>query len=205
MALTKLTSEVSLFAIASVASADQQVGIGATGVDVSTYYAGIVRVRMGRATATAFTNPPEIRIEGAIKTSPTDNDWVTLQAVSPAIGFGTIGSSAVSGTEAIGQTVVSLTSGTNFAAGQFIFFHNGTIANSEWKRIKSVATNDLTLQDAIVFAQTGATARNQAEEFFIPVDLTSFNRLRVVVNNSPVGGSGQAVIIEAALGAVSAL
>lgn len=198
MALTKVT-EATLYAIASTAS--NAVSVGST-VDVSTYYGASIRIRMGRATGTAFTVAPEFRVEANFKGTPDDNSWVTVAAFSPALGT-SIGSQAVSGTEAAGQTVVTLAAATNFAANDFVFFHNTTLANSEWKRVVSIATNDLTLQDALVNAQTGATCRDQAEEYFLNIDLTSIQDLRLVVNGAT--GTGQAVIVEAALGAVSAL
>lgn len=197
MALTKVT-ETSLFAIASVASNSVSVG---SAVDVSTWYAASIKARFGRGTATAFTRGPSIRIEGTYLTSPTADDWVTLAEFQMAIGVN-IGSQAVSGTEAAGQTVVTLAAGTNFAAGDYVFFHNGTIGNSEWSRVVSVATADLTLEEGIVNAQTGATCRDQAEQYIALVDLTSVQKIRVVVDGQ---GSGQAVIAEVVAGAVSAL
>lgn len=197
MALTKVT-EASLFAIASVASNTIDEG---SAVDVASYYAGDIRVRIGRGTGTAFTAAPRIRIQKTYKTSPTANDWVTALEFAPALGA-SIGSQAVSGTEAAGQTVVTLAAGTNFAAGDFVFFHNGTIANSEWHRVQSVSGADLTLDEALVNAQTGATCRDQAEEWNEVVDLLGVQKLRVVVDGS---GSGQAIIVEVVMGAVSAL
>lgn len=197
MALTKITS-ASLLTI--VSTAPNAVTIGAA-VDVSTYYGVDVKIRVGRGTGTAFTVPPIIRIEGSYLASPTANDWISLAEFSPALGA-SIGSTAVSGTEAAGQTVVSLTSATNFTAGDYIFFHNTTIANSEWSRIVSVATNDITIEEGLVFAQTGATARDQAEQFRATLDVTSIQKIRLVVNGA---GSGQAVIVAAELAAVSGL
>lgn len=197
MALTKVT-EASLFAIASVASNTATVG---SAVDVSTYYGADIKARMGRGTATAFTTPPIIRIEGTYLTSPTADDWVSLAEFQCQVGA-SIGSQAVSGTEAAGQTVVTLAAGTNFGAGDYVFFHNTTLANSEWSRVVSVATADLTLEEAIVNAQTGATCRDQAEQFHAQVDLTSVQKLRGVVSGA---GSGQAVIVEIVMGAVSGL
>ncbi len=197
MALTKVTS-VALYAIASTTSNSTSVG---SAVDVSTYYGGDVRIRMGRGTGSAFTATPVIRLEGSYKTSPTANDWAVLAQFSPALGA-SIGSQAVSGTEAAGQTVVSLAAGTNFAGGDYVFFHNGTIANSEWCRVISLATADLTIEEGLVSAQTGATCRNQAEQYHASLDLTSIEKLRVVVDGH---GTGQAVIVEATMGAVSGL
>lgn len=198
MALTK-TAKTTLLAIVSTASNDITVG---SSVDVSTWYEAMVRLRMGRATATGFTAAPEFRVEVSPATSPTADEWVTAASFSPALGS-SIGSQAVSGTEAAGQTVVTLAAGTNFAANDFVFFHNTTLANSEWKRVLSVSGADLTLQDALVNAQTGATARDQAEEYFMLLDLLGINRIRVVVNGAT--GTGQAVILAADMGGVTAL
>lgn len=197
MTLTKVT-EVTLYAIASTASNSSSVG---SAVDVSTYYGADAKIRVGRGTSTAFTTGPTIRLEGTYKTSPSANDWISLAEFQVGIGA-SIGSQAVSGTEASGQTVVTLAAGTNFAAGDYVFFHNTTIGNSEWSRVVSVSSADLTLEEAIVNAQTGATCRDQAEQYHVLLDLTSIQKVRLVVYGA---GSGQAVIVAAELGAVSAL
>jgi hypothetical protein len=197
VSLTKVT-EVALFAIASVVSNSVSPG---SSVDVSTYYGADVRIRLGRGTGTAFTVVPAIRLEGTYKTSPTANDWAVLAQVQPALGA-SIASQAVSGTEAAGQSTVTLAAGTNFATGDYIFFHNTTLGNSEWSRVFSVSGADITLQEPLVNAQTGATVRDQAEQWHLLLDLTSLQKLRLVVDAS---GSGQACVVEATMGAVSGL
>lgn len=198
MALTKV-EQATLYAIASTAS--NAVSVGAE-VDVSTYYQIDVRIRMGRGTSSAFTVAPRFRLEGSYdSSSPTAEQWTTLAEFQCFVGA-SIGSQAVSGTEAAGQTTVTLAAGTNFSAGDYVFFENGTLGNSEWKRVVSVASADLTLQDGLVFAQTGATARDQAEEYHATLDVTSIQKVRLVVNGA---GSGQAVVVEAVFAAVSGL
>lgn len=197
MALTKVV-ETTLKAITSVASNTIDVGAAAS---VATYYAIDVRIRMGRGSGTAFTTAPTFRIEGTYKTSPTANDWVTLATFQCSVGA-SVGSQAVSGTEAAGQTVVTLAAGTNFGAGDYVFFHNTTLANSEWCRVVSLATADLTLAEGLVNAQTGSTCRDQAEEYHALIDCTGLQQIRLITDGS---GSGQAVIVEAGFGAVSAL
>ena len=198
MALTKVEQTV-LFAIASVASNSVTVG---SAVSVATFYAVDVRIRMGRGTGTAFTAAPIFRLEGTYdSTSPTADQWVVLAQFQPVVGA-SIGSQAVSGTEAAGQTVVSLAAGTNFAAGDYVFFHNTTIGNSEWCRVKSVTGADLTIEEGLVNAQTGSTCRDQAEQYHALIDCTSLQALRLVVDGN---SSGQAVIVAAEFGAVSGL
>ena len=198
MALTK-TDETTVYAIASTASNTVSVG---SALDVSTYYAGHLRIRMGRATSSAFTTAPICRIEGSAESGTANaNQWTVLAQFQPAVGA-SIGSQAVSGTEAAGQTVVTLAAGTNFASGDYVFFHNSTIGNSEWSRVVSIATADLTLEEGIVNAQTGATCRDQAEQYQCALDLTSINKLRVVIDGR---ATGQANIWQVMGGFVSAL
>lgn len=197
MALTKVVS-ASLLSIVSVTS--NTVTVSAA-LDVSTYYGGTVRIRMGRGTGSAFTTAPIFRVEGSMVASPTADQWSVLAQFQSAVGA-TLASQAVSGTEAAGQTVITLAAGTNFGVGDYIFFHNSTIGNSEWSRVIAVAGADITVEEAIVNAQTGATARDQAEQYVCQLDLTSIQKIRLVVDGS---GTGQACVVAAELSAVSGL
>lgn len=198
MALTKVT-ETALYSITSVSSNVASIG---SGVDVSTYYGVNVRIRFGRGTGTALTVSPTIRLQGVYKTSsPTANDWTTLHVYKPGVGA-TIGSQAQSSGGASGSNSITLAAGTNFAARDFCFFHNTTLANSEFQWVQSVSGAVLTLIDNLVNSQSGSTVRNQAEEYNQFVDCTSLEKLRLVVDNS---GTGQAIIVEAGFGAVSGL
>lgn len=194
MALTKIDETV-LYAIASTASNTIDEG---SALDCSTYYTGVVRIRMGRGSGTAFTVAPTIRLLWTAESgTPTANQWGTLDEVVCRIGA-SIGSQAVSGTEAAGETTVTLAAGTNFAAKDLVFWHNGTLANSEWSNVQSVSGADLIISEGLVSAQTGATARNQAQTWTLgPYDLRGVNKLRLQVDGA---GSGQAVIVEAVIG-----
>lgn len=199
MALTKV-EEQTLLAITETASNSATVGAA---VDVSTYYAIDVRIRMGRGTGTAFTVGPIARIEGSYdSTSPTAGQWVVLASFQAALGTN-VGSQLVSGSEAAGQTVITLAAGTNFAAGDYIFIHDNTLSSSEWCRVLSVATADLTLEEATLSAHDGSdTVRDQAEQYHALIDVTSIQQVRLVINGA---GSGQAVVHAAEFGAVSGL
>jgi hypothetical protein len=199
MALTK-SDETVLYAIASTASNSVSVG---SALDVSSYYACLLRIRVGRGTGTAFTTAPIIRIEGTAESggAQTANQWTVLAQFQTNVGA-SIGAQAVSGTEAAGQTVVTLAAGTNFGGGDYVFFENGTLANSEFSRVVSIATADLTLEEGLVNAQTGGNCRDQAEQFQCSLELLGINRLRVVVDGR---ATGQAVIVEVMGGFCSAL
>lgn len=198
MALTKTAAAQVLQAIVSVAS--NTVNVGAW-LDVQTFYAAAVRIRMGRGTNAAFTVGPTFRLEGTFEATADADEAVVLAEFQAAVGA-SIGSQAVSGTEAAGQTVVSLAAGTNFAAGDYVFFHNATLGNSEWSRVVSISGADLTLEEGLVRAQTGATCRDQAEQYVCQLDLTSIQQIRLVASGA---GSGQAFIVAAEFGAVSGL
>ena len=199
MALTKTTTWRTLYAIASTASNTVDEG---SALDVSDLYDGLVHIQMGRGTGTAFTVAPKIMLQWTgVNNAPTADDWATEVTFQPALGA-SIGSQAVSGTEAAGQTVVTLAAGTNFAAGDYVFFHNTTIGNSEWCRVQSVSGADLTLSEAIVNAQTSSTCRDQAEEWSYYMPLLGAQKLRIVVDGA---GSGQAVIVRARLSGATAI
>lgn len=198
MALSK-SDETTLYAIASTAADTIDEG---SALDVSSYYRGQIGIKMGRGTGTAFTVAPKIRLQWTAETGTPDADqWHDEVVFVPLVGA-SIGSQAVSGTEAAGQTVVSLAAGTNFAAGDFVFFHNTTIANSEWCWVQSVSGADLTLSEGLVRAQTGSTCRDQAEQYTWSMDLGGVNKLRVVVDGA---GSGQAVIVKAVFGGLTGI
>lgn len=196
MAITK-TTRTSLLTIVSVASNTIQIGAA---VNVASYHAASGRIRMGRASATAFTTAPEIHLQATAESgTPSTDSWETVAGpFVPQVGA-TIGNQAVSGTAAAAATTVTLAAGTNFASSDYIFFHNTTLANSEWKRFVSVAAAVLTFGtgDGLAFAQTGSTARDQSEDYPFGLDLTPWQQLRVVVF---AYGTGQAVIVQADMG-----
>lgn len=96
-----------------------------------------------------------------------------------------------------GTKVITVASTTNLTAGDIIYIDNGTIANSEWGRIKSISGNvSVTIEDNLVNAQTGATIYDSAE-IYSPVAIPEGSlRVRVVADGS---GYTQAFAIEATL------
>lgn len=199
MALTK-TDEISVYTIASTASNSASIGAA---LDVSTYYGGVLRIRMGRGTGTAFTVGPKVRVEGTPETgAETADQWAVLAQFQMGIG-GSIASQAFGGSEAAGQTVLTMAAGTNFAAGDYVFIHDNTLSSSEWVRVVSVSGADLTIEEGTVNAHDASdTARDQAEQYVCALDLTAINALRIVVDNA---GTGQAVICQVTGGFVSGL
>lgn len=139
-------------------------------------------IHFGREAATAAGAGVNIRIESSSKSSG-DGHWYT--EVPFTTNFAAVSDEAVSGTEAAGQTVISVASTTGLTAGDIVFFFNSTVGNSEWHRVKSIVTNtSITLEDALVNAQTGSTIYDGAEMFVAQLDLTAGSRYRVVADGS---------------------
>jgi hypothetical protein len=189
MATITKTQGTSLLSLQSVAS---NTVVISSAQDVSTKLAATVFIHFGRRAATALTEGMEFRVEASSKSSG-DGHWYPLAVFKTAIAASE--TEAVSGTVSSGTNVITVASTTNLVAGDLIYIDNGTIANSEWGRIKSIATNtSVTIEDNLVNAQTSSTIYDQAEFFAAQLDLTAVGRLRLVADGR---NTGQAVAVEA--------
>jgi len=189
MSTLSKTQGTSLLSLQSLASNSVVIS---SAVDVSTKLAATVGIHFGRRIATALTEGVEFRIEASTKSSG-DGHWYPLAVFKTAIA--TSEAEAVSGTVASGTNVITVASTTNLVAGDKVYIDNGTIANSEWGRIKSiVGSTSITIEDNLVNAQTGATIYDQAEFYVASLDLTAVGRIRLVVDGR---NTGQAVAVEA--------
>ena len=179
MATFSKTVQTALLATQSVAASTVVIS---SAFDMSTKLGGIVSVRFGRRIATAAGAGANIRIEASNATSG-DNTWFPLTVFTTA--FAACEGEAVSGTVNAGTNVITVASTTNLTAGDVIFIDNGTIANSEWGRIKSIVTNtSVTIEDNLVNAQTGSTLYDSAE-IYAPVSIPEgVMRIRVVDDGS---------------------
>lgn len=158
MATYGKTASGTLLALQSVAASSVVVS---SAVDVSTKMGGLAYVRFGRRSATAAGAGANIRLEASFATSG-DNTWFPFAVFTTA--FAACESEAVSGTVSSGTNVITVASTTNLTAGDIIFIDNGTIANSEWGRIKSIVANtSVTIEDNLVNAQTSSTLYDAAE------------------------------------------
>lgn len=182
MASITKTTGITLLALQSVAASS--VVIQGTPTDVSTKLGGTVFIHFGRRAATAAGAGVNIRIEASSRSSG-DIHWFPLATFTT--GFAAASDEAVSGTEAAGQTTISVASTTGLAAGDIIFFDNGTIGNSEWHRIKSIVNNtSITIEETngLINAQTGATIYDSAEFFVAQLDFTGITRIRAVADGA---------------------
>lgn len=150
--------------------------------DVSTKLAATIFIWFGRRSATAAGAGCNIRIEGS-GASSGDAAWKALHTFTTT--YAACESEAVSGTVTSGQKVITVASTSNLTIGDYIYIDNGTIANSEWHRIKSIVTNtSVTVEDDLTNAQTSSTIYDSAEDFVWQGDLTGLARIRIVVDGA---------------------
>lgn len=92
---------------------------------------------------------------------------------------------AVGGAEAIGQTIITMASGTSRVAGDPVCFYENALARAQFARVQSVATNDWTISPALEYALTTA-GFSQALRVYREV-LGGGNELAFVLARGPVG------------------
>ena len=183
------TVNTTVLSLQSIASNTVVIG---SALDVSTKFSAFIGIHFGRRTASALTVGARVRIEGSMKSSG-DGQWYVLAEYQSAVAAAE--SEAVSGTVNSGTNVITVSSTTNLIAGDLVYIDNGTIANSEWGRVKSISANtSITLEDNLLNAQTGSTIYDNAEIWTAYLDLSAVKRLRLVADFS---GTGQACAIEA--------
>lgn len=173
------SASLTLLGLQSVAASSVVVG---SAVDVSTTMGGLVYVRIGRRSATAAGAVSNVRLECSYATSG-DNTWVPFAILSG--DFAACEAEAVSGTVNSGTNVITVASTTNLTAGDIIFIDNGTIANSEWARVKSISANvSVTVEDNLVNAATGCTLYDSATIFNAVSIPSACIRIRAVADGS---------------------
>lgn len=189
MATFTKTIQTALLALQSLASNSV---VKSSELAVTTTLSAAVFIHFGRRAATALTTGVTFRIEGSAKATG-DGHWFPLAQFLTNIAA--VNSEAVNGTCSSGQAVIGLADTTGFTVGDIVYIDNGTIANSEWGRIKAVDTNtSITIEDNLVNAQTGSTVYPGAQIFTAAnIDLAAVRRIRAVANGS---GTGQAVALQ---------
>jgi hypothetical protein len=153
-----------------------------------------VFVKMGRTVATALSANVKFRLESSAKTSGND-EWVPLYEWQSTNGLTAASSTTLNDASvSAADTTFTLTSGTGFIAGDHVYLREtGTPANSEWVRAKSIATNDLTIEEGLTRGHTnGINVSDLAESWCIPIDVSGHARIRLVVDTASAA-SGQTV------------
>lgn len=105
--------------------------------------------------------------------------WILYRNIF-AIGLTTLGDT-ISGTEAAGQEVVTLTDASTDGfdtIGLKWFILDGTIANSEVVRTKSASSNNLTLVDVTLNEHTNSVVINEVHEIIVSIPV-GFKKVRI--------------------------
>lgn len=180
MATITKTTGTSVFSLQSVAASTVAIS---SDIDVSTALAATLLIWFGRRSATAAGAGVNIRIEVSGESSG-NSSWKSLYTFTT--NFAACEAEAVSGTVSSGTNIITVASLTNLSIGDYVFIDNGTIANSEWHRIKATtpATPSFTIENNLANAQTSSNIYDSAEDYVIDLDLTSKKRLRVVADGA---------------------
>jgi len=123
-----------------------------------------------------------------------DDGWFPL--ISVVADIAAASAIATDADEAVGQTRIECGS-TVPAVGDFVFFKNATIANSEMSK---VIARDVTggseyfdILNGLTHLQEDGTYYNKGEKFALSLDVSAFSRLKVVCNNNN-GSTNQAIV-----------
>lgn len=154
--------------------------VTSTELDTATKISATIYMQLGFIEATANTNPQKFIVQVSSEAADNDN-WRNL-AVYTVSFTGTPEREAITSQSTDTVTVAS-TTGVD-TVGQFVYIQDtGTIANSEWHHVESATGTVVTLYDAVTTAFDSADFINTAWEKTVQWDLSSIDRLRVVVEN----------------------
>lgn len=146
----------------------------------------------GYIEAAADTNPGTFKVQvrpDAGDGSATEH-WIT---VAEFVAKGTTpDTEAISGAEAIGQTVIEVASTTGFVAGDLLYIQDaGTLADSEWGECQEVVTNtSIDLVDGLTVAKDSSDVIwNDASKFVCALDLSGIESFRVLWSHEGAAGA----------------
>lgn len=157
--------------------------------DVSTKLAASIVLFHASVEAAANTNPGVFLVQ-ASGSSSGDEDWVTVSALN--VDATTADTEAMTATEPIGETVLACASTTGFVAGDLLYIQDtGTLADSEWARCQEVVLNtSINLIDGLTTQKDNADVIwNDANVFYVSLDLTAISRVRVVFQHEGATGA----------------
>ena len=152
-------------------------------IGCTTAFSGVLNFKMGRTAVASLTGAPVFRIEGQALAST--GEWMPIY----------IWSSGNFGTPATMQTVTvaNVPGGVSIVVGVSLrlchstpicIYNSAVAANSEWNWVK-VDSLTMVMLNSITAVQTATVSQltTQAEMWAIPVDLTPWANIRVVVDN----------------------
>jgi hypothetical protein len=173
--------EVPLLAITNVAANAQQ---KSAELDLRGLKRVTVNVDIGRTATTAFVGAgTEIKVQFSQELSGNDG-WIDYSMVCDITAATEIVMDAL---EAAGATRIECGAGLP-AAGDFVYFKNATIANSEWAKVVAILSTGgseyFDIEDGLKNEQAAITLYNKAQRFNPTFEVGSALRMRVVINNN---------------------
>jgi hypothetical protein len=122
-------------------------------------------------------------IEGSEKASGNET-WRPLQTFFTGNAAASLASTVAGGTAA-NATVAQILSNTGFSGGDLIYFANvTTIINSEWARVGWISAASVVLEDGLTNVQDSTGVWNKAQQFIAQLDVSPYQRVRVVAHNA---------------------
>jgi len=152
-------------------------------IDVSTKKAISLHLFHGYIEATADTNPGRflIQVRADDGAGSVNEHWIT---VAELVALGTTPDDEnLTTTESAGDSSLAVASTTGFVAGDLLYIRNvGTLANSEWARLKSIVSNtSLELMDGLTNGMTSSDkVFNDASAWVVNLDVRNIEAIRVV-------------------------
>jgi len=180
-------SELTLQAHAALTHPGISVG---TPVDVDTFLAGKIYIYHANTETTANATGASYIVQASSKTSG-DEDWTDITEIITGTTAANLAN--IAGSEAAAETTLGVVAGEEaaFAVKQKIYIRDTTTeADSEWGQIDVLPTDIITVFDGLTNAKDSADdILNQAEVFFLHVDLAGIRRIRLVVHHRAATGS----------------
>jgi hypothetical protein len=162
-----------------------------TSIDASTKRAATLFLFHGYVEATADTNPGKflVQVRPDNGSGAVNEHWITV-AEFAAKGT-TPDTENMTATEPIGETVMAVASTTGFLAEDELYIQNTTLANSEWAKCRTFASNtSITLIDGLTVQQTNTSVIwNDASKFVLWLDLNGIESFRVVWTHEGTTGA----------------
>lgn len=146
----------------------------------------------------ANTNGQVILIQTSVSVSGTA-DWVTAVTFD-AVESLTPADEVCTGTEPVGETVITVAATAGFAAAGLIYIRDTVLEDSEWAIVASIVSNtSVTLIEGLTTAHAATTTSlfASAEKFTSRVNVKGVQRIRCVYQN--VGGTAANTHVKAVI------
>ena len=177
-------------------------GAGSVGdaafADLSLSLAAGITVTVAHDDGNANANGVEVIVE--VQYGNTDEDWRDLYVLRMGAGTATVETFNDATVGASDTTFV--TTGTSMSTqGEKWFISDGTVANSEMVRVRSISSNTVTVVDGLTNAHANSLSLTNGvdEKYFpIPADISS---IRVLFNNDDATA---AMVVRVDLGKMTA-